>query len=251
MTNILFARKLTSWGQKATALAIAIMVIAAGFSVPAKAQDAARKKAIQAAMKKSMAEALAYAPWIKNCQKAPKSKTEICGTHADYFDSLRGGPYTRVAIQKVGSKEPTVLINMINGWLVPIRRKDPKTKKVVASLVKKGARWIIPAGVFIKIDDNKVHKFRFQFCTSVSCVAQGKASKALMNEMMKGKKMVVVGLDGGRNHPEIVSLKGFGKAYKGKASKEPYNPTMLAELKKMVAKQKAFLKKKKAAAKKK
>ena len=238
-------------GKTALALVIGAFVAVSAFGSPAMAQDAAQKKAQSAALKKSMAQALAYEPWIKNCQKAPKGKKEICGTHADYYDALRGGPYMRVGIQQLGKQGPTILINLVNSRLVPVRRKDPKTHKVVTALAPRSARWIIPAGVFIKIDDNKIQKFKFQFCTNANCLAQGKASKKLLEEMMKGSKMIVVGIDGGRKRPEIVSLKGFGAVFKGKPSDKPYNPTLLKELKKAIAKQKAYIKKQQEAAKKK
>ena len=259
MTKNLFgnkwAIKMFSPSGNGMLFAAAVIMATVSFGAPGWAKDESKLKSAaaakqSAAMKKGLAAALAYEPWVKNCSKAAKNKPSVCGTHADYFDSMRSVPYTRIAIQQIDGKEPKVVVNLVNSWLSRVKRIDPKTKKGKFVLAPTRARWIIPAGVFIKVDENKVYKLNYTFCMEFSCVATGKATKALLAEMSKGKKVVIVGINSGRKQLTIVSLKGFGKVYKGKATDKPYNATLLNELKGMVAKKKAYLKQRQEAAKK-
>ncbi len=207
MMNILFARKLSSWGQKATTLAIATMMVAGGVFAPAQAKPDAKK-----------AVAANYNPWNKLCSKAPKGKKKICVTRIDGLGGDKMIPYAPLAIEEIEGKEKSVVVTLPNIWLLPVAFKDKKTKKEVKSFRFVGARWGILTGVYLKVDENKVHKLRYVFCDQFGCVAQAKASKALIAEMKKGKKIIVAAQNGPKNMRRPFPLKGFGKALDGKAS---------------------------------
>jgi invasion protein IalB len=215
MTSNLFAYrafyKQFSVGRSVIAFVVALVVALGAAATPTLAKDDA---------KKTKAVAKAHKPWIKLCPKSPKGKPKLCVTRADYLDRANMLPYAPVAIEEIEGKGASIIVTLPHVWIVPVTREDKKTKKKIKGAARVGARWGILSGVIVKIDENKIHKLKFVYCDQFGCVAQTKATKALLNEMKKGKRIFVAGKNGPKTLGLPFTLDGFGTALAGKASDE-------------------------------
>ncbi|MFV2034663.1 MAG: invasion associated locus B family protein [Halocynthiibacter sp.] len=80
-------------------------------------------------------------------------------------------------------------------------------------------------GMLIRIDDGNVSRVEFQFCQDVGCWVVLPANDKLIGNFKKGKKAILQFSDmRGKTHQVEITLAGFTKAYKGKASKILKNP---------------------------
>ena len=209
MTNIRTAIKRPVRGRNGFALILAAMMALGAFGAPAYAQDAAKKK---------KPAAKAFNPWTKLCSVKTKKLPKVCVTRIDGLGGQNLVPYAPIALEQIDGGGNSLVVTFPHVWLVPVEFKDPKTKKPIKSIRFMGARWAIKMGVFIKIDQNKIHKFNYVYCDQASCVAQTKASKALIAELKKGKKITIVAMNSKKQMPRAFPLKGFGKAVDGKPS---------------------------------
>ncbi len=209
MTNNQTASKRPAKGRNGFALVLAAMMALGAFGAPAYAQDAAKKK---------KAAAKAFNPWTKLCSVKTKKQPKVCVTRIDGLGGANLVPYAPVAIEQIEGAGDALIVTFPHVWLVPVEFKDPKTKKSTKSIRFIGARWAIKMGVFIKIDQNKIHKFNYVYCDQASCVAQTKATKELMAELKKGTKITIVAMNTKKQMPRAFPLKGFGKAIEGKPS---------------------------------
>ena len=207
MTKLICAKKPPLWSRIGLAIGLAVLVVAGSFSAPTYAQDAAKKKT---------AAAKNFNPWSKLCSTATKKVPKVCVTRIDGLGGPNLAPYAPIAIEDIDGKGKSFIVMLPHVWLVPVEFKDKKTKKTMKSIRFIGARWAILTGVFIKIDENKIHKLKYVYCDQSSCVAQIKASKALLAEMKKGKKITVVAMNNSKPMKRPFPLKGFGKAIDGK-----------------------------------
>ena len=249
MTNMLFANKWHSrlfvQSRMAIALALTVVIAVGALGTPVLAKDEAKLKTKAPAAK-------ANQPWIKLCPKAPKGKPKLCVTRADYLDRANMVPYAPIALEQIDGKDPSIVVTLPHVWIVPVTRKDPKTKKDVKGAARVGARWGILSGVIVKIDENKIHKLKYVYCDQFGCVAQAKATKKLLDEMKKGKRIFVAGKNGPKTLGLPFTLTGFGKAIAGKASDEvAYKKAWQAQMMSIRKQQIAMAKKRQAAAKKK
>ncbi len=198
-------------GRSLTAFAFAF-VVALGMSGTATfAQD-------KAAAKKSAAKE--YKPWIKLCPKPQKGQPKLCVTRADYLDRANMVPYAPIAIEEIEGKGKNLIVTLPHVWIVPVTRKDKKTKKEIRGAARVGARWGILSGVIVKIDENKVHKLKYVYCDQFGCVAQTKLTKAILDEMKKGKRIFVAGKNGQKTLGLPFTLKGLNEALAGKPADE-------------------------------
>jgi len=194
------------WAWKGIALVVAAVMAVSTFGAPAFAQDA----------KKKAAAAKAFNPWSKLCSTKTEKLPKVCVTRIDGLGGANLVPYAPVAIEQIEGGTTSLIVMLPHVWLVPVEFKDKKTKKTMKSIRFIGARWAILTGVFIKIDENKIHKLKYVYCDQSSCVAQIKASKELLAEMKKGKKISVVAMNNKKPMRRPFPLKGFGKALDGK-----------------------------------
>lgn len=208
MTSNLFVGKLFSWGRNSVAFAATLVLAASVFVAPVEAKDAAKAKT---------AATKTFNPWTKLCQKAPKGKVKICVTRIDGLGGANLIPYAPIALEQIEGKDSSIVITLPHVWLVPVEFKSKDSKKTIKSIRFVGARWAILTGVFIKIDENKIHKLNYVYCDQASCVAQTKATKQLMTEMKKGKKITIVALNNKKPMKRPFPLKGFAAAVDGKA----------------------------------
>ncbi len=209
MTMTLTDTKRSVCGRKGFAFVIAAILALSAYGAPAFAQDAAKKK---------KAAAKAFNPWTKLCSVKTKKAPKVCVTRIDGLGGQNLVPYAPIAIEQIDGVGDSLIVTFPHVWLVPVEFKDPKTKKTLKSIRFIGARWAIKMGVFIKIDKNKIHKFSYVYCDQASCVAQTKATKELLAELKKGKRITVVAMNTKKQMPRAFPLKGLGKALSGKPS---------------------------------
>ncbi len=210
MNQTIFSKRLSPVRRALLAFLVAMLAFS-GFGPVAGAKEDAKNKA---------AAAKDYKPWIKLCPKMPKDKPKLCVTRADYLDRANMLPYAPVAIEQIDGKDSSIVVTLPNIWLVPVKGVDKKTKKETTRVARIGARWGILSGVIVKIDENKVHKLKYVYCDQFGCVAQAKATKKLLDEMKKGKRIFVAGKNGQKTLGLPFTLKGFGEALTGKPSDE-------------------------------
>lgn len=157
-----------------------------------------------AADTKTKAPAKAKKSWVKFCEdiKIKEVKTEktvskkVCMTlHEQRINIRTGVPLISVAIRSVtGHAKERFMVTVPLGM-------------------------VIPTGMGIKIDKEKVIKLNYTYCHGVGCVAEYAMTPELMKSLKSGKDMAVitVGILNGKTIGFKVPLNGFGSAHGGKA----------------------------------
>lgn len=177
-------------GVRAGLLTLALALIA-GFAVsPASAQG---KKGD--AKPKAEGEQSA---WVKLCETAPdlsdpKKKLNVCLTHHERLDGNTGRVLVSAAIREV----------------------DGQDKKALMVMVPLGMA--LPPGVQVKVDENEPVKLQYTLCHAAGCTAEAEATQAVIDDMKKGKRVVVAAINlAGKAIGFPVPLTGFDKALTGK-----------------------------------
>ena len=197
-------------GARAGLLALAL-AIGAGLAVsPVMAQDKDKKPAAAAkpaAKPAAAAAAPAAAPagdakdqsaWVKLCEKAPnitdpKKELNVCLTHHERLDGNTGMVLVSAAIREVEGQD----------------------KKALMVMVPLGMA--LPPGVQVKVDEGEPVKLQFTLCHAAGCTAEGEATQPVIDQMNKGKQVVVAAINlAGKAIGFPVPLNGFDKAYAGK-----------------------------------
>lgn len=237
MTN-----KVKVWDGKVSAL-IAALVLGAGVaSAPAFAAD---DKKAEAGNEKT---------WVKICPKMPEGQPKLCVTRSDYIDRAKGIPYAPIALENIDGKDgkkENIVVTLPHVWLIPAKAKNNQTNEEKDVIVPVSARWHILSGVAVKVDDNKIHQLNYVYCDQFGCTAQGEASKELVDQMKKGKQILVAGKSNQQDLPLSFSLEGFGTSYDGAPTdEEAYKKDVAAKLEALQKAQVANMKKAKEAAEK-
>jgi invasion protein IalB len=135
------------------------------------------------------------AAWVKLCEKnAQTDNKQICLTHHERIDGNSGMVLVAAAIRSVeGEKQQTLLVRLPTAIALAI-----------------------PAGVQIRVDDNKPVMLQYTLCYATSCQAETQMTPDLMNEFRNGKQLVVAAVNLERKAIGFpVPLEGFAKAYDG------------------------------------
>jgi invasion protein IalB len=176
------------------ALALAIGV---GFMAgPVYAQD--KKAPAAKADAKADAKKEDQSAWVKLCEKAPnitdpKKELNVCLTHHERLDGNTGMVLVSAAIREVEGQD----------------------KKALMVMVPLGMA--LPPGVQVKVDENEAVKLQFTLCHAAGCTAEGEATQAVIDQMNKGKQVVVAAINlAGKAIGFPVPLNGFDKAFAGK-----------------------------------
>jgi hypothetical protein len=75
----------------------------------------------------------------------------------------------------------------------------------------------LPPGVQVKIDEGEPIKLQFTLCHAAGCTAEAEATPAVIEQMKKGKQVVVAAINlAGKAIGFPVPLTGFDKALAGK-----------------------------------
>ncbi len=136
--------------------------------------------------------------WVKLCEKAPnitdpKKELNVCLTHHERLDGNTGMVLVSAAIREVEGQD----------------------KKALMVMVPLGMA--LPPGVQVKVDEGEPVKLQFTLCHAAGCTAEGEATQAVIDQMNKGKQVVVAAINlAGKAIGFPVPLNGFDKAYAGK-----------------------------------
>ncbi len=175
-------------GARAVLIALAL-ALATGFSASPSAAQAKKGDA------KPDEEQSA---WVKLCETAPdlsdpKKKLNVCLTHHERLDGNTGRVLVSAAIREVEGQD----------------------KKALMVMVPLGMA--LPPGVQVKIDENEPVKLEYTLCHGAGCTAEGEATAAVLDQLKKGKSVVVAAINlAGKAIGFPVPLTGFDKALAGK-----------------------------------
>jgi invasion protein IalB len=165
-------------------------------AAPAAAAKPAAKTETAKADPKAGAEE--QSAWVKLCEKAPnitdpKQELNVCLTHHERLDGASGRVLVSAAIREV----------------------DGQTQKALMVMVPLGMA--LPPGVQVKIDEGEPIKLQFTLCHAAGCTAEAEATPAVIEQMKKGKQVVVAAINlAGKAIGFPVPLTGFDKALAGK-----------------------------------
>src|SRR4029450_6872848 len=97
-----------------------------------------------------------------------------------------------------------------------VRKVDGEDKQQLLVRVPTAYALVIPAGVQIKIDDGQPIQLQYTICFQTSCQVQLELTKEMLDNMRKGKQMVVAAMNIQQKTMGFpVPLTGFAKAYDG------------------------------------
>ncbi|XSG82608.1 MAG: invasion associated locus B family protein [Methyloligella sp. ZOD6] len=133
--------------------------------------------------------------WVKLCEKnAQTEDKQICLTHHERLDGNTGMVLVAAAIRKVeGEDKETLLVRLPTAIALAI-----------------------PAGVQIRVDEGEPIRLPYTLCYATSCQAETELKPELLQELRKGKQLVVAAVNLQRKAIGFpVPLDGFSKAYDG------------------------------------
>ncbi|HDZ71813.1 MAG TPA: invasion associated locus B family protein [Aurantimonas coralicida] len=152
------------------------------------------------------------AEWFKVC--STQGENEICNTQ-----------YTMIA----DTRQLITAVNLINV-------KGKVNQKVIQAVVPTGR--VIPAGVQMKVDDEKPQTLNYSVCFADRCIAEAELTDALVASMKRGKQMTVTSINFQRQaNPIPISLSGFTQAFDGAPKAEPELAQRQKELNEALKKQ--------------
>jgi hypothetical protein len=97
-----------------------------------------------------------------------------------------------------------------------VRKVEGEEKQQLLVRVPTAYALVIPAGVQIKIDEAQPIQLQYAICFPTSCQVQIELTNEMMDQMRKGKQMVVAAMNIQQKTMGFpVPLTGFAKAYDG------------------------------------
>jgi invasion protein IalB len=133
--------------------------------------------------------------WVKLCMKNDQTQNkEICLINHEGLEPNTGMVLIAAAVRKVeGEEKLQLLVRVPTAYAL-----------------------VIPAGVQLKIDEAPPVQLQYAICFPTSCQVQIELTKELMDQMRKGKQMVVAAMNIQQKTMGFpVPLAGFAKAYDG------------------------------------
>jgi invasion protein IalB len=133
--------------------------------------------------------------WVKLCMKSEQTQNkEICLINHEGLEPNTGMVLIAAAVRKVeGEETQQLLVRVPTAYAL-----------------------VIPAGVQIKIDEAQPIQLQYAICFPTSCQVQIELTKEMMDQMRKGKQMVVAAMNIQQKTMGFpVPLTGFAKAYDG------------------------------------
>ena len=198
---------LPSRGSARWTLCAAAAALVFGLAAPAvfaqQEAPAGQAQPKSTAAPKTQAGAPAAAPaagaaedaWVKLCMRNEQTQNkEICLINHEGLEPNTGMVLIAAAVRKVeGEEAQQLLIRVPTAYAL-----------------------VIPAGVELKIDEQPAIKLQYAICFPTSCQVQLDVTKELMDNMRKGKQMVVAAMNIQQKTMGFpVPLAGFSKAYDG------------------------------------
>jgi invasion protein IalB len=133
--------------------------------------------------------------WVKLCMKSEQTQNkEICLINHEGLEPNTGMVLIAAAVRKVeGEEKQQLLVRVPTAYAL-----------------------VIPAGVQIKIDEAQPIQLQYAICFPTSCQVQIELTNEMMDQMRKGKQMVVAAMNIQQKTMGFpVPLTGFAKAYDG------------------------------------
>jgi invasion protein IalB len=195
------ARLLLCTGAGALAIVLAMPIATAQDAVP-KSTAAPKSAPAASAPAAAPGAAPAAAPaaatedaWVKLCMKGEQTQNkEICLINHEGLEPNTGMVLIAAAVRKVeGEEKQQLLVRVPTAYAL-----------------------VIPAGVQIKIDEAQPIQLQYAICFPTSCQVQIELTNEMMDQMRKGKQMVVAAMNIQQKTMGFpVPLTGFAKAYDG------------------------------------
>jgi len=133
--------------------------------------------------------------WVKLCMKNDQTQNkEICLINHEGLEPNTGMVLIAAAVRKVeGEDKLQLLVRVPTAYAL-----------------------VMPAGVQIKIDESQPIQLQYAICFPTSCQVQLELTNELLEQMRKGKQMVVAAMNIQQKTMGFpVPLTGFAKAYEG------------------------------------
>jgi invasion protein IalB len=140
-------------------------------------------------------DAAAEDAWVKLCMKSDQTQNkEICLINHEGLEPNTGMVLIAAAVRKVeGEEKLQLLVRVPTAYAL-----------------------VMPAGVQIKIDESQPIQLQYAICFPTSCQVQLELTNELLEQMRKGKQMVVAAMNIQQKTMGFpVPLTGFAKAYEG------------------------------------
>jgi invasion protein IalB len=195
------ARLMLCAGAGALAVVLAVPLATAQDAVP-KSTAAPKTPPAAGAPAAAPGAAPAGAPttatedaWVKLCMKSEQTQNkEICLINHEGLEPNTGMVLIAAAVRKVeGEDKQQLLVRVPTAYAL-----------------------VIPAGVQIKIDEGQPIQLQYAICFPTSCQVQIELTTELMDQLRKGKQMVVAAMNIQQKTMGFpVPLAGFAKAYDG------------------------------------
>jgi invasion protein IalB len=133
--------------------------------------------------------------WVKLCMKGEQTQNkEICLINHEGLEPNTGMVLIAAAVRKVeGEDKLQLLVRVPTAYAL-----------------------VIPAGVQLKIDESPPVQLQYAICFPTSCQVQLELTTEMLDQMRKGKQMVVAAMNIQQKTMGFpVPLTGFSKAYDG------------------------------------
>jgi invasion protein IalB len=133
--------------------------------------------------------------WVKLCMKSEQTQNkEICLINHEGLEPNTGMVLIAAAVRKVeGEEKLQLLVRVPTAYAL-----------------------VMPAGVQLKIDEGQPIQLQYAICFPTSCQVQLELTDELLDQMRKGKQMVVAAMNIQQKTMGFpVPLTGFSKAYDG------------------------------------
>jgi invasion protein IalB len=196
------ARLMLCAGAGALAIVLAIPMATAQDAVPKSTAAPKSAPAAGAPAAGAAGAAPAAAPatatedaWVKLCMKSEQTQNkEICLINHEGLEPNTGMVLIAAAVRKVeGEEKQQLLVRVPTAYAL-----------------------VMPAGVQIKIDEAQPIQLQYAICFPTSCQVQIELTNEMMDQMRKGKQMVVAAMNIQQKTMGFpVPLTGFAKAYDG------------------------------------
>jgi invasion protein IalB len=186
------ARLMLCAGAGALAVVLATPLAMAQDAVP---KSSAAPKSAAGAPPTPGDAAAAEDAWVKLCMKSEQTQNkEICLINHEGLEPNTGMVLIAAAVRKVeGEDKLQLLVRVPTAYAL-----------------------VMPAGVQIKIDEGQAIQLQYAICFPTSCQVQLELTNELLEQMRKGKQMVVAAMNIQQKTMGFpVPLTGFSKAYDG------------------------------------
>jgi len=192
------SRSAGRWMLSAGASALALALVApVSLAQQAQPKTTAAPKQAPAPAATPAAGQMADDAWVKLCMKNEQSgNKEICLVNHEGLEPNTGMVLIAAAVRKAeGEDNQQLLIRVPTAYAL-----------------------VIPAGVQLRIDEEKPIQLQYSICFPTSCQVQMELTDELYNKMRSGKQMVVAAMNIQQKTMGFpVPLTGFSKAYDGPA----------------------------------